>query len=1551
MALVISSVIVQQLKGARHSECGLKIMSINWNELRPWNGSQYTAFEELCCQLAEYEQVQQGTKFFRKGTPDAGVECYRVLSNGDEWGWQAKFFLHPPTPGEWQQIDDSVKTALEKHPHLTRYFVCLPVDRPDPRIPDQQSFMDRWNERVEKWRKWAHEKRMSVEFEYWGDHEISTRLSREEHRGRYFFWFNKECFSDKWFYDHIAETIADAGPRYTPELNVDLPIAHLFEGLGRTPQFFAKMQSLRGTLVKVHTKLQRARSTESARDAFDTLGRGIDRLRRLLLEAEEADTQQKDLKGLVDAAFESGSHVSDCHQVLENIEKAARDQAEKEITAAGNVPSEGRKRTEDFGYLTHHLYDLGKALVETTEFFGGKTAELANIGALLLVGEAGTGKTHLFCDVAKQRVESGMPTILLLGQHFSPSAEPWSQMTQLLGLACGKEEFLGALEAAAEARGGKALIMIDGLNEGEGRNIWHDHLPGILTAVRRFPRVAIALSLRSSYEDLIVPAELLNDKLVKETHHGFANHEYEATKTFFEYFGIERPAVPILHPEFQNPIFLKLFCQGLQNRHLTKIPAGLHGINSIFQFFVDSVNDKLSNPKILDYDKNCKPVQKAVAAFAKTLAREKTRWLPREEAQNLVNAFRPPTGYENSLFRHLLSEGVFSVDRFWEWDQNKREEGVRFSYDRLTDYSVAQILLDRHLDPINPEIPFAKGGTLGCFLEDEKTAWRYAGLIEAFSVLVPQRVGKEVAELAPYCADFEPVRRAFVMSLIFRDPKATGLATLKYVNEHVMRFRGTYEEFLDAFLTVASIPDHPFNADLLHKHLMKQGLADRDAWWSIYLHNQYGANGAVDRLVDWAWSSANKSHIKDESVRLTGVALTWFLTTSNRYLRDRATKALVALLTPRITVLRQVLRMFLKVNDPYVLERLCAVAYGCVMRSEEKTQVADLAKEVYGWFFDGGEPPPDILLRDYARGVIETALHWGVPLNIDVQKVRPPYKSEWPESIPTKEELEKFDERHDGMAEEERARLDIYTSVMGFGDFARYIIGTNSGSFEWSSRRLGEPPRPTKQEIVATFVKSLTKKQKAFWDSFMLAQQGLSSARFSQLLGRKESTQAKPNTQDLQGVLQIAERSLCRGLGKAKLKTFREIVAPILNNPASYDNADTFDLTLAQRWILNKVFGLGWTAKYFGLFDRDVNRYSHRGRGSTKPERIGKKYQWMAYHEFLARVSDNFEFKGESWSRKTEPFEGPWQFYARDIDPSCLLTKTKREEWQPHTNTWWFPSSYRAWDLETDDTKWIRSSTDLPVVEPLLEVESPEDHTKWLVMEAYYDWEQPTSPEEERFEVPRRSIWYMLKSYILKKDDTEVLFEWAAKQNLWGRWMPESHDLYRVFLGEFHWAPAYLYHNKPYYGQVGWTRGDHKDMPAEVLPTTNLYTHEGNGYDCSVDETMHIYLPCKWLVDLMQLHWNGAEGRYFNQEGQLLAMDPSVDDVGPGALLINKYRLLECLHQAGYDMFWTVLGEKDVVGGRDYPDEWKGRLIINGAFRFQDGKICGTTHTTFEAPK
>jgi len=133
-------------------------MSINWNNLRSWNGSQEYSFEELCSQLAAAEPVPEGARFFRKGTPDAGGECFWQLPNGDEWAWQAKFFRSSPGGSQWQQLDKSIKTALDTHLRLKKYTVCLPIDLPDERKSRRNSALQKRDQWVAKWEHYAAQK-------------------------------------------------------------------------------------------------------------------------------------------------------------------------------------------------------------------------------------------------------------------------------------------------------------------------------------------------------------------------------------------------------------------------------------------------------------------------------------------------------------------------------------------------------------------------------------------------------------------------------------------------------------------------------------------------------------------------------------------------------------------------------------------------------------------------------------------------------------------------------------------------------------------------------------------------------------------------------------------------------------------------------------------------------------------------------------------------------------------------------------------------------------------------------------------------------------------------------------------------------------------------------------------------------------------------------------------------------------------------------------------------------------------------------------------------
>jgi hypothetical protein len=1078
-------------------------MSTNWSNLRPWKNSQNNAFEELCCQLARYEPVPAGSKFTRKGTPDAGVECFWQLPNGTEWGWQAKFLFPPLAPVQWRQLDASVYTAIRTHPNLTRYTICLPFDRPDPRgKKENKSLLDKWNERVRKWGAYSRRHGHSVEFIYWGDSEIHSRLAQEVHAGRYRFWFDKEFFSQSWFTNHVREVVANAGDRYTPVVNVDLPIARIFDGLARSPNFFNEIrdlyQKLRTTFSRLHIRslrelapLQTERLEQSCSELFHTLN-----------QFHSDDWIYLPFEGLALAQVQAVQQEIDFLREKQASLKAAEAQTQPEPTQHAFEPPTGI----DIRNEILLLYQLEDALGEVSSFADSSSALLANKPALLLVGRPGSGKTHLFCDVAARRISNGHPTVILLGEQFS-AAEPWKHILELLKLNCTREEFLGALDAAALAAGTRALILIDALNEGDGQKIWNKHLAGIVTHLENYPRIGIAVSVRSSYENAIIPKSLkLQQKIVREEHHGFQEHEYEAANRFFAHFGIA-PSVPLLFPEFSTPQFLLLFCKGVKNKNLSHIPTGLHGITAIFSFYLDSVNQKLARTEYLDFDVLDCLVQKATEQITRKMFETERRWLPREVARETVDAWLPGREYHRSLFRHLLSEGILAEDIVY-LEHNASSDVIRFSYERFADHYIAKLMLDMHLRMNDPKDAFLSDRPLGSLFKNNY--WENQGLIEALCVQVPERIHEELPNLLPDSSkNHQFIRSAQIESFLWRARTAFNESTTKYINDELLRYKHSAQQFWNVVITLAPIPDHRLNADALHKNLIRFSLADRDAWWSTFIHEQYKTQSAVDRLIDWTWSPLREHRMDRDAAVLFATALAWMLTSSNRFLRDTATKSLVRLIDTRIDVLLLLLEKFKSVNDPYVIERLCAVSYGCAMKARGgSADLSALGIFFYDWMFKSGEPYPHLLVRDYARGVIEAALSSAATPSVDLSKVRPPYQSEWPQQIASKVDLEaKYGWTKDGMADKEWARYSIYSSVMGSGDFARYVIGTNSGSFEWSSIPLDKRPRVSRREKHDRFIADLKGAQLKAWTQLQAIEWSLT---IEQLTIGLDNTAAKP---------------------------------------------------------------------------------------------------------------------------------------------------------------------------------------------------------------------------------------------------------------------------------------------------------------------------------------------------------------------------------------------------------------------------------------------------------
>ena len=888
-------------------------MPLNWNDIRPLNGSQDNGFEELCAQLARAESPD-GAKFVRKGTPDAGVECYCILPDGSEWGWQAKYFNTLGTT-QWSQLDKSVKTALNKHPNLVRYFICIPLDRPDARIKGKKSTMQRWNDHVKKWEGWAQERSMCVEFVWWGSSELIERLSQNEHIGRRYFWFDQRGFDNEWFQARLEEAVEAAGPRYTPEVHVDLPVARDLELFGRA---------------------------ESAFDAVKSLAREI---RKELQYANSSDSTQEDPSKIpaIDDLLKAGNKILKTFSLLEYKPDGILSFAAiiKEIESANCFASKAckilfdlgleydAKHKEDDGYSRHRNNPFVQRQYRTNRLQSklpgvhstlSHADEFINNKLMILNGKAGTGKTHLLCDFTKRRIASEAPTVLLMGQRFRDEDSAWTQILQQLDLpGVSAEEFVGALEATAQAAGCRALLIIDALNEGQGRVIWPVHLAAFLSALEKSPWIGVLLSVRSTYEDVVISEEI-RKRAVSVTHEGFANHEYDAARTFFSYYGLELPSTPILQPEFQNPLLLKTLCLGLQAHGKRRLPRGFHGITSTLELYLETVNKKLAEE--LDFNPSDQLVRKALEKIATQMVKADDRWLSRPKAEKIVNEVLPGRGFSQSLYRGLVDEGVLIEERETWKSEDSREEVVYISYDRFTDHIIVDSLLRTHLDTDDPKAAFSEGGGLTFICETGGyTGYGLEGLIEALCIQIPERTGEELVTLVPALLDRWDIDEAFRQSLVWRKPDAVFEPTRKVLNK-LIKTQEDKEATLDILLTVATLKDHPFNAEFLDKQLRRKSMPDRDAWWSTYLHRAWawGDSTAVKRLVDWASDVADDNDFDEKTVDLCSTALAWMFTTSNRFLRDRATKALISLLTGRFDAATRLIDRFADVDDLYVLE-------------------------------------------------------------------------------------------------------------------------------------------------------------------------------------------------------------------------------------------------------------------------------------------------------------------------------------------------------------------------------------------------------------------------------------------------------------------------------------------------------------------------------------------------------------------------------------------------------------------------------------------------------
>ena len=1204
-------------------------------------------------------------------------------------------------------------------------------------------------------------------------------------------------------YNLNEKRIASVGPRYNQEINIETEYSLYFEPLLRSKKY-------KDEVLKRTGKLQHK---------FDDVYKTIP--------SEEYNISQsrlKALRNLHNSIIPLLLNIGKKDEFLvEKISDLFRDYENILLKIRQNILD--LEENESKSYLRHCYEKYCDIFFEAKEYVLSEESRLFNKNILWLNGEAGEGKTHLLCDIAFNKIQEKKPVIILFGTNFSSSTNIWKNICENLNLNSQypRKSFFNYIGQLSRKFKERVLLIVDAINESPHVSIWRDELFTFVSEISKSEKIAMCLSCRSTYEPLF-DLRRIENKIVKLTHHGFKRNLVSAVREYFSYYKIKYSEIP-LATEFANPLFLRIYCKTLNKENQEGPYRGHKGMKYIMEKFFHQV-DKSKIRKKVEYLGKLELSWNFAKRIAEEMAQNSTDFLAVDEAKNIENRMLERFDFKPVLLEAMVEEGLLIKDNYSE----DNLEVIRFSYQKFSDHLIARYILNKYLSKKNG------GYNLDIESEELKNIFReivvYKGLICAISAQIPERTGgKDLIDF------FDNPKRqchfsSYLDSLIWRDP-STIKDTKTVINnfgEMLNRSFNFYRrEIFNTLILLSTTPDHPLNATFLNEILKSKKIVDRDYLWTEFINEEFQEEETVvNMVVKWGRDDVDILSINAESIELLAVCLSWFFTASNRYLRDKATKSLVRVISGSLLCSTKLIDNFIDINDPYVLERIVTSIYGAIIINNEtgeakKNKMIKICESIYKNIFLE-KKPLNILTLYYSERILKLAAMKGCSLDfIDWSKTKAPFGFKIPERLPPIESLKESikDYPRNDPFNKKWGLIAIKSSVLSSGDFARYVIGTDAGYIDWEDT--------DRQNLKTEFL---------------------------------------------------------------------------------------------QRYIMWRVLDIGYKINLFGGTDAALN-HENQGRSGNKVERMGKKYQWIAYFEILAIINDNYKYK-QTYDFDASPETLDLSQFRKidQIDPTVLMKK-KLDRLVPEKikEIEFKKSNIKA---EIDDMTWLKNRRNKYSIDELVEVQFSNE--EWLLMYGFYDFSEDISPEESRYSKSRKRQFYLINSYLYEKKHEKKVNNFLKTTNFIGRWMPERTEGGPSHFREPDWNEFFSFEKNILQSEK---------IPFPYQMTYDSYSYESGTYDCSIEESTLISMPSHSLMKGMKLDFDKIDGRYIDSERALVAIDLLES---PSGLLMSKKHLQNYLKENNLGVFWTLISEKDHIGGDYYDRTWLGKLEISQGMTFDAGK-------------
>ena len=387
------------------------------------------------------------------------MNFYITLPNGDgdQWGWQAKFY-YPDDRLNVSNRKDSIKKSLKKaceiHPHLKKWILCTPTDF----TPDEQIWFENTLPQ-------SIPEDMNVALEHWGNSDFNAWLSEPRFRGKRNYFFGELELDIDWFKTQFNEQTGSVGKKFSAPLHtetqVDAYLHALLGDKGFVPQITEWIEKLNGELSDLNKAIdelkrpilngiewdeeEKSKVIGTAELLQYTLVNTIDQFgqaRELLNEERLSEAQSIDWESVLTPLKEARNTYKkvtdefDTSKIKYTGEKEYEERVLREATLMVRRP----------GYLIADLLDdfLHSAI---------ERYELINQVELNIFGDAGIGKTHIACNICYDRLKTELPALFIHGIRFTSDRPIKEQLLRILDIPSSYSwnEFLQALSAVGRS--------------------------------------------------------------------------------------------------------------------------------------------------------------------------------------------------------------------------------------------------------------------------------------------------------------------------------------------------------------------------------------------------------------------------------------------------------------------------------------------------------------------------------------------------------------------------------------------------------------------------------------------------------------------------------------------------------------------------------------------------------------------------------------------------------------------------------------------------------------------------------------------------------------------------------------------------------------------------------------------------------------------------------------------------------------------------------------------------------------------------------------------